>query len=166
MKKILIAFAVLVVVNLACKKLSDHEPLCACSPVSYPGFNLVVKNAAGTDLLDVALAGAFKKDQIQLFQKDAGGTIKQIEFQIRLPFSYGNDKFAYHFLQSYEITRLMSINGQQFYLKLGDQPAMEISFVGNNGTKLLEKVLINQKEIPLETTGAAQYIGPIFYLNL
>lgn len=167
MKKVLIAFVALFVINLGCKKISDVDRLCACSPISnVPYLSLVIKNTNGDDLLSSTAAGAFTKEQIQLYRKDANGAIKQLEFRIRPPFSYGtNQLFNYNQLVSMEIAILAKSINDTFYLKLGDGKLYELNLKLNE--LKIEKLLIDKQEAPLEnsTTGNT-YVGTIFSMKL
>ncbi|KQC02250.1 hypothetical protein [Pedobacter sp. Hv1] len=167
MKKVLLAFVALFVLNLGCKKISDVDRLCACSPISnVPYLSLVIKNNNGGDLLSATTAGAFAKEQIQLYRKDANGEIKQLEFRLRPPFAYGtNQLFNYSQLVSMEIALSAKSINDTFYLKLGDNQLYELNLKVNE--MKIEKLLINQQEAPLEnsTTGNA-YVGTIFSMKL
>jgi hypothetical protein len=169
MKKFSIAFTVLFVLIFGCKKIDEANGggLCACSPLPTAYLNLVIKNTAGNDLLNTATAGSFAQSQIQLYAKDAIGNIKQINFYIRSPFSYGNDKFNYNQLMSDEIATLAKSIDNTFYLKLGNQNPYEINLQVNSNFRKVEKVLIDKKEAPAETGKVATDYGMnIYYLNL
>jgi hypothetical protein len=118
-------------------------------------------------LFSIATAGSFAQSQIQLYAKDAIGNIKQINFYIRSPFSYGNDKFNYNQLMSDEIATLAKSIDNTFYLKLGNQNPYEINLQVNSNFRKVEKVLIDKKEAPAETGKVATDYGMnIYYLNL
>lgn len=167
MKKVLIAFVALYVINLGCKKIDDVDRLCACSPISNASYlSLVIKNSNGDDLLSASAAGAFTKEKIQLYRKDANGEIKSIDFKIRPPFPYGtNESFNYNQLVSMEIAILAKSINDTFYLKLGDDKLYELNLKMNN--MKLEKLLIDQKETPLENaTSGNTYLSTIFSMKL
>ncbi len=168
MKKILIAFIALFVINLGCKKMSDVDRLCACSPISNASYlSLVIKNNNGEDLLSATTAGAFTKEKIQLYRKDTNGAIKQIDFGIRPPFSYGtNQLFNYNQLISLEIGVLAKSISDTFYLKLGDDKLYELNLKFNNSK--LEKLLIDQQEAPLEINGTtnSNYVNTIYAMKI
>ena len=168
MKKILIAFIALFVINLGCKKMSDVDRLCACSLVSnQPYLSLVIKNNNGNDLLNATTAGAFTKEKIQLYRKDASGAIKQIDFAIRPSFSYGtNQLFNYNQLVSVEIAILAKSINDTFYLKLGDDKLYELNLNINNAK--LEKLLIDQQEAPVEIAGKSNsnYVNTIYAMKI
>jgi hypothetical protein len=167
MKKVLIAFVALYVINLGCKKIDDVDRLCACSPISNASYlSLVIKNNNGDDLLSATTAGAFTKEKIQLYRKDANGAIKPIEFAIRPPFSYGtNQSFNYNQLVSMEISILAKSINDTFYLKLGDDKLYELNLKMNN--MKLEKLLINQQEALFENaTSSNTYLSAIFSMKL
>jgi hypothetical protein len=167
MKKIIIVFIVLFVANLGCKKLSKSDGgLCACSPITYPGFALVIKNAANLDLLNPANKEAYVLNQIKLFQKDDKGVEKQVLFAIRPTFSYGSEKFNYYQLYSEEIGLLARKSQQSFYLKLADGTPYELNLEFKDGIYKVQKLLIDKKEAPAETGELAKYDTSIFYLNL
>ena len=117
MKKFVIALAVLFVIIIGCKKLNGGD-ICACSPLETAYLALVVKNAAGDDLLNTTTAGSFAQNQIQLYAKDANGAIKQINFSISPPLTFNNEKLNYHQLRSPEIAILAKSVNQTFYLKV------------------------------------------------
>jgi hypothetical protein len=168
MKKVLIAFIALFVLNLGCKKMSDVDRLCACSPISNVSYlSLVIKNNNGEDLLNATTAGAFTKEKILLYRKDANGAIKQIDFGIRPPFSYGtNQLFNYNQLVSVEIGILAKSITDTFYLKLGDDKLYELNLKFDNSK--LEKLLIDQQEVPLENAAAGNstYVNTIFTMKI
>ncbi|RQO69431.1 hypothetical protein DBR43_15220 [Pedobacter sp. KBW06] len=166
MKKIIIAFVVLFIANLGCKKISRTDGLCACSPATYPGVALVIKNVANLDLLNPANKEAYTLNQIKLFQKDDKGVEKQISFSIRPTFSYGSEKFNYYQLYSEEIYVLARTKPQSFYLKLADGTPYELNLEFKEGVYKPQKLLIDKKEAPAETGELAKYDASIFYLNL
>ncbi|TKC08336.1 hypothetical protein FA048_14360 [Pedobacter polaris] len=166
MKKFIIAFAIVFIVNLGCKKIID-QPVCACSPVSTGYLNLVVKNAAGNDLLNSNVTGSFAQNQIQLYAKDANGNIKQINFSIRPPITFNAEKFNYHQLLSQEIAILAKSIDHTFYLKLGNQLPYEINLQVSSNLNKVEKVLIDKKEAPKDTGKIATDLGlTIYHLNI
>ncbi|RZJ80773.1 MAG: hypothetical protein EOO47_06470 [Flavobacterium sp.] len=164
MKKTLFVIMLLFIANMGCKKMTDTDRLCACSPISYPSLNLVVKSAAETDLLDSKNAGSFAKEQIQVYYKDANGNNKAIPFHIRPPFSFDKEEFKFNQLVVPEIFAI-SKNIDKFYLKLGDQTPLELKVQFSATTGKFEKLLIDGKEATFETGKVANYIhGGIFYL--
>lgn len=164
MKKILIILAVLFIANLGCKKIDEDNGggLCACSPVAYPYMSLVVKNTSGDDLLNSTTANFFSKDQVQLFSKDINGVIKQINFAIRPPFSYGSQKFNFNQIFSEDIVVAAKTTNQTLYLKLGNAEPKELSLTVGNSK--VEKLFIDKKEMPIDVALSAYNL--IFYLNL
>ncbi|RZL48518.1 MAG: hypothetical protein EOP00_09085 [Pedobacter sp.] len=166
MKKFLIAFVVVFIANLGCKKIIE-QPLCACSPVQTAYLNLVIKNAAGNDLLNNAVAGSFKKDDIQLYSKDVNGNITQLSFSIQPPLTFNNEKFNYYQLLSQEIAILAKSVDQTFYLKLGNQPSYTVNLQLTANLGRVEKVWIDKKEANKEIGKLATDLGlSIFYLNI
>jgi len=166
MKKIIIAFIVIFVANLGCKKISNTDGLCACSPMSYPGISLVIKNAAHLDLLNPVNKEAYALSQIKLFQKDDKGGEQQVSFSLRPTFTYGSEKFNYYQLYSEQMIALARTKQQIFYLKLADGTPYELNLELKEGMPDAGKLLIDKKEAPKETGELAKYNGGIFYLNL
>ncbi len=166
MKKILLVLLVIFIANLGCKKINEGGGLCACSPISYnPTLGLVIKDAAGTDILNPTTSGYLDKTQIQLYSKDINNVIKQINFDIRQPFTYTNSlKLDYYQLVSYEIALLSKSLDDVFYLKLGNK-LYELSLKINNNQ--VEKLLIDKIEVPkaFQTTGNS-YINSIYSLKI
>lgn len=164
MKKFLFVIMLLFIANMGCKKMTDTDRLCACSPVTYPSLALVIKNPADLDLLDTKNAGSFAKDKIQLYYIDASGNNKQLSFHIRPPFSYDNEQFKFNQIVVPEIIA-QSQSFQKFYLKLGDQTPHELKLQINTASGKFEKLLIDDKEAMPETGKLATYIhGGLFYL--
>lgn len=164
MKKFLFVIMLLFIANMGCKKMTDTDRLCACSPVSYPSLILVVKSASDIDLLDTKNAGSFTKEQIQFYYKDANGGNKAIPFHTRQPFSFDKEEFKYNQLIISEFFALVK-TVDKFYLKLGDQPALELKVQFNSTTGKFEKLLVDDKEALLETGTVAKYLnGGLFYL--
>jgi len=165
MKKTLIAFLVLFVISMGCKKIMDTDPLCACSPVTNPYFSLVIKNANGVDLLDTTKPGSFNQSQIQLYSKDANGNPKSISFLIRPPFSYGSDQFVYNQLLAPDIYNAIKSIDDLFYLKIGNNTEYTLNFKFNNYK--LEKLLLNGVELPLQQPGTNyNYVNAIYALTI
>ncbi|MFD2583596.1 hypothetical protein ACFSR6_13945 [Pedobacter vanadiisoli] len=155
MKKFLIILSAIFIVGLGCKKENiGGGGLCACSVLPGPSLMLVIKNSSDVDLLSPTSTGYFEKAKIQLYSKDANNVIKQLNFDIKQPFTYTNDaKITYYQLVSYEITRLSKSIDNTFYLKLGDAKVYELNLkVGNNS---IDKLLIDKieavKELPNAT---------------
>lgn len=150
MKKILIVLVVIFIANLGCKKANvGGGGLCACSPITTQPLILIIKNSADVDLLSPKTTGYFDKNQIQLYSKDANNVIKQISFEIRQPFTYGNNqKIDYYQFTSGEIPYLSKSIENTFYLKLGDNKLYELNLKVNNNR--IEKLLIDKAEAPKE----------------
>jgi hypothetical protein len=165
MKKIIIVCVILFIANVGCKKTNiDGGGLCACSPVTAPELNLVIKNTAGDDLLNDKTAGAYSKDKIELFRKDGNGNIVPLNFSIRPPFSYGNEKFNFNLLTVPSISYLQTSDNNIVYLKLGEGKLHELSLQLNQGKYDLEKLLIDNKAAAKDTGNVAKYAS-IFYLT-
>lgn len=169
MKKFIIALTLVFAVIFGCKKIDESNGggLCACSPMQTAYLNLVIKNAAGDDLLNSTTSGSFAQNQIQLYTKDANGTMKQISFSIRPPFSYGADKFNYYQLMSQEVAILAKSIDNSYYLKLGNQAPYEVNLQVSSTLNKVEKVWVDKKEASKETGKVATDFGlVIYYLNL
>jgi len=167
MKKFIIACLVIFTASIACKKEDiGGGGLCACSPIAETTLQLAVKNAAGQDLLDAKLSGSYTEKQIQLFQKDSNGNIKQIQFNISPPISFDSQKFDFYQIRSSQIARLALENATQvFYLKLGDREPLEISLSVNLDKRKVEKLVIDKKEIPAVSGGISNYLS-LFAVSL
>lgn len=164
MKKFLFVCAILFIANLGCKKTNiDGGGLCACSPARAPELNLVVKSKTGGDLLDEKIAGAYSKDKIKLYQKSADGKETPVNFSIRPPFSYDNEKFNFNMI-FVSLNFLRNSTNTKFYLKLGDDKLYELSLSLNDGKYDLSKLLIDNKEIEKDKGSVSKYVT-IFYLT-
>jgi hypothetical protein len=150
MKKILFVLLVLFIANVGCKKTGiDGGGLCACSPVAQPTMAFLIKDANGIDLLNPKTTGYFEKSQIQLYAKDSNNTIKQLNFDIRQPFSYTSNLTVSHYqIRSSEIMSVARPAGIKFYLKLGDTKLYEIDLKVNN--YFVEKVTVDNVELNKE----------------
>jgi hypothetical protein len=160
MKKFLLVCFVIFIAGMGCKKVN---PLCGCSPIQQPELMLVIKNAADSDLLSDKNVGAYTKNNIQLFKKDANGNPVQLSFYIRPPFSYGNDSFSFSTLYA---TGLSSIkqSGESIYLKLGNEPVYELKLQFNNTMPKIDKLFINNNEAEKDNGTVVKYVD-IFYLT-
>ncbi|SFG90020.1 hypothetical protein [Pedobacter insulae] len=167
MKKFLIAFAIIIVAHLGCKKqeIGERGP-CACSPLSYPYLSLVIKNAAGEDLLNLKTNNSFTVNHIKLYVLDANGQTKNVDFGIRPPFSYGSNQFTFHQLHAQNIVALTASTNGTFYLQLGDRTPYKLNLKLNTTTSKIEKLLVNEVEAPIENGSLQGYTdGNIFYLE-
>jgi len=167
MRKFLIAFLIVFVAHVGCKKMDvGGDTLCGCSPVSPPSLNLIIKNSAGQDLLDEKTANAFTKETIQVYRYDETGKVVQLPFLIRPPFKYGDQSFA-NYLLSLPALFFESVSASpKTYLKLGNQEPYEVELLTeNNNQKISGKVFINKQEIPGEKTTTNGFV-PIFYLTV
>jgi len=157
MKKTLIVLAVLFITSLSCKKIIDPGGgLCACSPVQEGFLTVVLKNNAGADLLNPATAGYLSKEKIQLYIKNVSGGMRPINFEIRQPFSYDNEKFEFYQLFSAEIFSLATSADTDFYLKLGESKEYVVN-LKKMGNKKVEKLLIDKVEVPFEKSTPTPY---------
>ncbi|QNR83436.1 hypothetical protein H9N25_15925 [Pedobacter riviphilus] len=166
MKKILFVLVLIFITNLGCKKITNGGGLCACSPINYDtSLGLVIKNSTDADLLNPKTTGFLDKTQIQLYSKDANNVIKQINFDIRQPFTYTNNlKMDYYQLVSSEIGQQAKSIDNTFYLKLGDK-LYELNLKVNN--QAVEKLLIDKNDAPKELPNAnSQYLNSIYTLKI
>lgn len=165
MKKFALALALLFIVNMGCKKMNiDGGGLCGCSPISGPRLNLVIRNAAGDDLLSSNTTGAFTKDKIQFFRKDSEGKMTTVLFGIREPLSYGDEKFRYNTLTVSDLRYTNDSSKDMIYLKLGDNQPYEISLeLKLMGQYSVQKIFIDQKEAEKDTGNVSKYES-VFYL--
>jgi hypothetical protein len=164
MKKILLVCMVLFIASVACKKEDvGGSGLCACSFIAAPSLNLVIKNSAGGDLLSDKTTGYYDKSKIQLTRKDATGKETAVDFDIRTPFSYGNEKFNYN--QLYIPVGFLQAADNTVYLKLGDGKTYELKITLNQQRYELEKVFIDNKEADKDQGNVAKY-KTIFYLTM
>ncbi|WP_199137400.1 hypothetical protein [Pedobacter sp. ASV12] len=159
MKKFLIVCFLLFTVSVACKKENvGGDKLCACSLLAAPTLQLAVKGAEGKDLLNTTVSGSYSEGQIQLYQKDNVGNMKQIQFRIREPFNAGNEKFGYYQIESAQVISLASQNANQvFYLKLGNRAPLEISMTIQQDKRMIGKLLIDKQEVPVVSDYIAKF---------
>jgi hypothetical protein len=158
MKKFILVILAIFIAGAACKK-----PLCGCSPMQQPELMLVIKNAAGSDLLNDKNTGAYAKSNIQLFKKDASGNAVQLGFNIRPPFSYGNENFNFNTLFATGLSGIKQ-SGESIYLKLGNDPAYELKIQFSNTLPKLDKLFINNNEAEKDNGTVLKYMD-IFYLT-
>ncbi|MFD0750145.1 hypothetical protein ACFQZS_08335 [Mucilaginibacter calamicampi] len=164
MKKFLIACFIIFIAGVGCKKTNiDGGGLCGCSPIQQPELMLVIKNAAGADLLSDKNAAAYAKSDIQLFKKDANGNATQLAFYIRPPFSYGNENFAFNTLYTAGINTVKQ-SGESIYLKLGNEPVYELKLQFNTTQPQIDKLFINNSEADKDNGTVGKY-ADIFYLT-
>jgi hypothetical protein len=164
MKKFLFVCAILFIANLGCKKNNiGGGGLCACSPITEPELKLVIKSSTGADLLNDKIAGAYSKDEIKVFQKSADGTETPVNFSIRPPFSYGEEKFNFNSL-FVGLNFLRNSKDTKILLKLGDSKPYELSFALNEGMYDINKLLIDDKEAESDNGTVSKYLR-IFYLT-
>ncbi|SOD19000.1 hypothetical protein [Pedobacter xixiisoli] len=166
MKKFLAVLVIVFLANLGCKKLDDKQGVCACSPIYEPTVVLVVKNAAGTDMLNPATAGYFANNNIQLYYLE-GSTQKKLNFYVRPSFSYGNEKFNYYQLNSSDIIRQSSTSNKDIYFKLGEDEPMKLNLELVADKKYqVAKLLVDGKEAVAEKGNVTSYLQNIFYVSL
>ena len=159
MKKFLLVCLIIFVAGMGCTKV---KPLCGCSPMQQPELMLVIKNAAGSDLLSDKNIGAYAKSDIQLYRKDASGNAVQLTFYIRPPFSYGNENFTFNTLYANGLSSIKQ-SGESIYLKLGTDPAYELKLQFNNTMPKIDKLFINNTEAEKDNGTLVKYVD-MFYL--
>ncbi|CAM4355349.1 hypothetical protein SAMN06265348_11311 [Pedobacter westerhofensis] len=166
MKKFLVVCAVLFIVNMGCKKMNaDGGGLCGCSPIEGPELDLVIRNAAGDDLLSDKTSGAYTKDNIQVYRKDENGKIIPIIFAVRPQFSYGDEKFKYNFLYISAIRYNQDTQTDVIYLKLADHQPVELTLkLKLQGRFSVQQLLADQKEVEKDNGTVAKF-SAIYYLN-
>ncbi len=160
MKKFILICCVIFIAGMGCTKVA---PLCGCSPMQQPELMLVIKNADGADLLSDKSVGAYAKNNIQLFKKDASGNAVQLEFYIRPPFSYGNENFSFNSLYANGLSSIKQ-SGESIYLKLGNEPAYELKLQFNSTQPKIDKLFINNNEAEKDNSTVVKYVD-IFYLT-
>lgn len=166
MKKFLLVLFVVFLANLGCKKLDKTDGLCACSPTYEPTLVLVIKNAAGADVLNPATTGHFTNSNIQLYYLERS-TQKKLNFYVRTPFTYGNDKFNFYQLHSSDIFKQFATGNKDTYLKLGDNQPMKVKLEIAADTKYqVVKLLVDDKEAAAEQGAVKSYVQNMFYINL
>lgn len=161
MKKILLAFVILLAVNIGCKK-NIVEPVCGCSPVVQPSFHLAFKDKNGNDLLNSTSQNSFSKEKIQLYHQDAAGVVKQIQFQLRPPINTTDIKFQYFNMVSFDLNYWVKNAVGGVYLKLGDQAPQKIKIEYNPTSNFVEKLIIGDIEATKVTAGVEKYPIPVF----
>lgn len=169
MKKFILAFLVVFVANLGCKKLDQGDRLCGCSPAAEPPLILVIKNANGADLLNPATTGHFTADNIKVYH-EADGKEKQMTFRVGKPFTYGNastDKFEYYQLQSSLVSLHATTAQPSFYVKLGNGTPLLLKPTMDQDAKYkVVKLLVNDVEATPETGSAKNILPNVFYITL
>ncbi len=161
MKKFTLVCFIIFIAGIGCTKVA---PLCGCSPPTGAELMLVVKNSAGDDLLNSKTPGAFSKDKIQLFQKDANGNEIQVSFGIFPPSSSANDNFKFYTLYHTGFSSMLTSGQGTFYLKFADEPAHVLDLLLDKDKLKLDKLLIDNKEAEKQN-GAAVGGRTVFYLT-
>lgn len=165
MKKIILAFLVVFVANLGCKKLDEGDRLCGCSPVTEPPLTLVIKGANGVDILNPASANAFSSNDIKLYYLETN-VQKQLTFYIRPNFTVDNNKFDYYQLNSSDIVRLATSSTKDFYLKLGQREPLKINIEKIKDSFKFTKLTVDGVEKLPETGAVSKYLPNIYYLDV
>lgn len=165
MKKFVLVCIVLFIANIGCKKSNiGGGGLCACSPIVGPQLLLVIKNTVGEDLLNDKTTGAYTKDKIALYRKDVEGKDIPVNFFIKPPFDYGNEKFSFNQLHADNIGFVQKTTDKTLYLKLGDSKIYQLNIELNQNSYSVEKVFINNKEAEKDKGNVAK-VTTIFYLT-
>jgi len=159
MKKIVL-ICVIIFAGVGCTKVA---PLCGCSPIQLPELMLVVKNAAGTDLLSDKNMGAYAKNDIHLYRKDASGNAVPLTFYIRPPFTYGNETFNFSTLYTSDVS-VVKQSGESIYLKLGNDPAYDLKLQFSATMPQIDKLFINNGEAEKDNGTLSKYVR-VFYLT-
>lgn len=164
MKKFICCLLVLTM-GLSCTK-DDPMVLCGCSPVVVPTFRLIIKDDQNKDLLDPSRQGSFDKQNIKVTYR-VNGVVKDIPYNIREPFSYGEslrDKFPFYQLISQQLGVLQTGNRPiEFFVDLGDGQRHTISYDYNQAKASLENVQIDGIAAEYEASLPEVY-GRIYYL--
>jgi len=167
MKKFLIALTVIIVTSIGCKKELEGGGICACSFDAPPYLSLVIKNAAGNDLLNSKTNGYIPASQLKVYRVETNGSTKNIEFGVRPPFSYGSNQFAFHQLYSQQVAALKPAETAVYYLQLANLPPYKLTVQMSTTFRKVEKLWIDDKEAPGETGLLQNYSdGNIFYLEV
>jgi len=165
MKKVLFVCLILFIAGIACKKEDiGGGGLCACSPITGPQLDLVIKNTAGDDLLDPKIAGAYSKDKIQLYRKYANGKVVPVDFTIRPTFLYNTEKFNYQTLHAEAYSALQASADNIMYLNLGGDKIYELKLILTQQKYNLDRLLIDNQDAEKDKSNVAKYVT-IFYLT-
>jgi hypothetical protein len=161
MKNFFFLLIVISNIHLSCKCGCELVPVSAKTCCDVSSFNLVVKNAAGEDLLNPKTIGSYKTDEIKLYNQKADGTRKTISFTINQPKIGQNYKLDYFQLNSIKILPSYG-NRDVTYLQFRDEtPCMvEISSSGN----YLIELSINREKIERDEK-LKEYINALFYFT-
>lgn len=168
MKFFLIAFTLIITINFGCSKEVDlGGEYCDCPVLTAPSLNIAVRNTAGNDLLYTKTVGSFATSQIKLYAVEANGNVKNIEFTLRKPFTYGAVQYDYYQLSSSQIVSLVPTTTGVFYLKLGDLAPYKLTIKINGSTGRVDRLLINDFEAAIEQEADKNLSnGNIFYLTI
>lgn len=148
MKKFLFVCVIMFIVNMGCKKTDfDGSAPCGCSVLQGPFLLVSIKNTAGADMLDANNAGAYIKEKIQVYRKDAAGKEIPANFTVRPPANYGDNKVTSYQLNiaGFNFTPQPAIN--VLYLKLGEGKPYELKVEFDSTSRQITKLFIEQKEV-------------------
>ena len=149
MKKFFIICAIVILSGLSCKKI------CACDPAQAALF-LVVKNAAGQDMLDPATPNYFSKDQVSLIAEGPTGK-SPLSFLVRRPEEWlGLNNY---FIYVSPIAAAVHFS-PDLYLKLGNQNEYILHITITKDGRNIAQLLIDGKNIP------ASKKPDLFYFSL
>ncbi|MGE6219704.1 hypothetical protein ACQKCH_07735 [Nubsella zeaxanthinifaciens] len=166
MKKFLFALTFIFAINLACKKIDDPNPICACSPVQLPTLTLVLKDANQLDLLNPNNQGAYLSKDIKLFYLDAAQAEKNVNFYLRTPFSYGSKMFNFYQLHSSDILKMAAENSTQvFTLQVGAKKFKLKITLDDKLKYKVNQLWVNDVSVPMETGEVSSFVPNMFYIN-
>jgi hypothetical protein len=152
MKKFLFVCVIMFIVNIGCKKTDfDGSAPCGCSFSEGPLLLVTIKNSEGTDMLNVNNAGAYSREKIQVYRKDAAGKETPAAFFLRAPATYGAEKIASYQLSITVLNHLQQQADNVFYLKLGDGKPYEFNVEVDQTTGQINKLFIDKKEVKKST---------------
>ena len=155
-------------IHISCKCGCDFPPTSSPMALSSGGFNLVVRNATGQDLLNSEIPGSYKKDEIKLYNQQADGTKKPIAFTINKPIIKDNYRLEYFQLNSSQILPTRIEKKDITYIQFRDEtPYMvEIITTANIGGKKSDfmELSINRQQIERDVK-LKDYIKALFYFT-
>ncbi|WP_461790251.1 hypothetical protein [Pedobacter sp.] len=167
MKKFLFALSFIFAVNLACKKIDDPNPICACSPVQLPTLTLVLKDANQSDLLNPNNQGAYLAKDIKLFYSDATQVEKNVNFYLRAPFSYGNQMFNFYQLHSSDILKIAAENDQQLFTLQVGAKQLKLKITLDEKLKYkVQQLAVDHAAATAETGEISAFVPNLFYLSV
>ncbi|MXV16572.1 hypothetical protein [Hufsiella ginkgonis] len=159
MKK-LVAFVVVLLVGLCCKK--EDELVCGCS-IYVPQVSFIIKNAQNADLLDQSVTGSFSRSALKLRYLDKG-VMKDIAYDIAPPFTYNSVTFKFNQVRSAQLATLrISDYAREFYIDFGNGDTDTLTFDFDKFAGAASNVKLNNKTV-LREPSIPETFGYIFYL--